>query len=61
VARRLILVNPGQGSATIEADRKSGSATAFSDIYVLVLPTLPLGVPTVASCVSSDHQAVGLV
>jgi aspartyl-tRNA(Asn)/glutamyl-tRNA(Gln) amidotransferase subunit A len=44
------LVNPNTGIANIAADRNSISSVAFSDIDVLVLPTLPCAVPTIASC-----------
>jgi aspartyl-tRNA(Asn)/glutamyl-tRNA(Gln) amidotransferase subunit A len=44
------LVNPGKGIARIAADRKAIAASAFSDVDVFVLPTLPCTVPTVASC-----------
>jgi hypothetical protein len=44
------LVSPNTGFANIAADRSSISSTAFSDIDVLVLPTLPCAVPTIASC-----------
>jgi len=44
------LINPSHGIANIEPDRKTIAATVFSDIDVLVLPTLPCCVPTVASC-----------
>ena len=44
------LVNPNKGIAHIAADRNAIAATAFSDVDVFVLPTLPCTVPTVASC-----------
>ena len=44
------LVNPNKGITHIAADRKAIAATAFSDVDVFVLPTLPCTVPTVASC-----------
>ena len=44
------LVNPNKGIAHIAADRNAIATTAFSDVDVFVLPTLPRTVPTVASC-----------
>ena len=43
------LVDMSRGIATIAADRKAIQATAFADVDVLVLPTLPTLVPSVAS------------
>jgi aspartyl-tRNA(Asn)/glutamyl-tRNA(Gln) amidotransferase subunit A len=47
------LVDPGRGIANIEADRKAVRNTAFSDLDVILLPTIPGETPTVASCGSN--------
>ena len=48
-----------QGSmATIEADRGGIAAEAFTDVDVIVLPTLDSTVPTVAEAATNPEQGV---
>src|SRR5215203_3434539 len=51
--------DPSQGSmASIEVDRAGIAAEAFTDVDVIVLPTLDSTVPTVAEAATSPEQAV---
>lgn len=51
--------DPGQGSmASIEADRAGIAGEAFTDVDVIVLPTLDSAVPTVAAAATNPEQAV---
>ena len=51
--------NASQGSmATIEADRVGIAAEAFTDVDVIVLPTLDSTVPTVAEAATNPAQGV---
>jgi len=51
--------DPSQGNmASIEADRRGIAAEAFSDVDVILLPTLSSTVPTVAEAATNPEQGV---